>query len=102
MNKPLNKKKKERIPRGLREQVWISQFGKVFEHECYIHWCKNKINVWDFHVGHNKPESRGGTLSINNLKPICSRCNLSMSDNYTITEWEQLRGVETCCFFKYN
>ena len=26
-------------------------------------------------------------------------CNLSMSDNYTITEWAQLRGEQKCCFF---
>ena len=45
-----------------------------------------------FYVGHNKPESRGGTLSINNLKPICSRCNLSMSDNYTITRMGTIKG----------
>jgi len=24
------------------------------------------------------------------LKPICARCNLSMSDNYTIAEWDKL------------
>ena len=29
-------------------------------------------------------------LALNNLKPICARCNLSMSDNYTIKEWNNL------------
>ena len=48
------------------------------------------INVFDFHVGHDKPESKGGTLDVNNLKPICARCNLSMSDNYTIKQWDEL------------
>ena len=42
------------------------------------------------HVGHDQPESKGGTLDINNIKPICARCNLSMSDNYTIKEWNLL------------
>ena len=51
---------------------------------------KNEINVFDFHVGHDVPESKGGELDINNLKPICTRCNLSMSDNYTIQEWSKL------------
>jgi len=92
------KKKKATIPKAIREQVWIKTFGKEFEHSCYISWCKNTISVFDFHVGHDKPESKGGTLSINNLKPICARCNLSMSDNYTINEWNQLNGVkQTCC-----
>ena len=36
------------------------------------------------------PESKGGSLDINNLKPICARCNLSMGDKYTIEEWNNL------------
>ena len=31
-----------------------------------------------------------GKLDINNLKPICARCNLSMGDKYTIEEWNNL------------
>tara|TARA_B100001093_G_C26729743_1_gene971697 strand:- start:88 stop:405 length:318 start_codon:yes stop_codon:yes gene_type:complete len=81
---------KKKIPKALREQCWITNFGRVFENSCYIPWCNNKINVFDFHVGHDKPESKGGTLDIQNLKPICARCNLSMSDNYTIQEWMSL------------
>jgi hypothetical protein len=27
---------------------------------------------------------------LENLIPICSRCNLSMSDNYSIDEWNKL------------
>ena len=26
-------------------------------------------------------QNQGGTLNIDNLKPICARCNLSMSNN---------------------
>ena len=49
-------------------------------------------------MGHDKPESQGGTLDINNLKPICARCNLSMSDNFTIKQWNNLTGkTNTCC-----
>ena len=79
--------RKANIPKAIREQCWIQTMGKNFENECYIPWCKNIINVFDFHVGHDVPESEGGTLDINNIKPICARCNLSMSDNYTIQEW---------------
>ena len=82
--------KKANIPKAVREQCWLESFGKVFERRCYIPWCKNIINVWDFHVGHDIPESKGGTLDIHNLKPICARCNLSMSDNYTIAQWNEL------------
>jgi|TARA_X000000368_G_C22635730_1_gene538707 hypothetical protein len=91
--KKKNKKyQKKNIPKAIREQCWIQSFGEVFNHSCYINWCENEINVFDFHVGHDKPESKGGTLNINNLKPICARCNLSMSSNYTIQEWNNLNG----------
>jgi len=89
--------RKATIPRALREQVWIQVFGKKFENKCYINWCQNTINVWDFHVGHDVPESKGGTLEIDNLKPICARCNLSMSDNYTIKEWNNFKKKENNC-----
>jgi 5-methylcytosine-specific restriction endonuclease McrA len=87
--------KKKTIPKALREQVWIQYVGAAFDSECTISWCKNKINVFDFHVGHNTPESKGGTLSIDNLRPICSRCNHSMGANYSIDEWENtFKGKE--------
>ena len=90
MNSCIKKKRKKTIPKAIREQTWLNQFGKKYEHKCYINWCENIINVFDFHVGHDKPESKGGTLDIENLKPICSRCNHSMSDNYTINQWNKL------------
>ena len=89
-------KKKATIPKAVREQCWLQSFGKVFEHSCYIPWGKNKINVWDFHVGHDIPESKGGSLDINNIKPLCARCNQSMSDNYTIQEWIRLTKPQKC------
>ena len=81
------KDRKEKIPKAVREQVWLQNLGKVYEHKCYVSWCKNIITVFDFHVGHDIPESKGGVLELHNLKPICARCKQSMSDNYTIQEW---------------
>ena len=93
--------KKATIPKAIREQVWLQNLGKVYEHKCYVWWCHNTITVFDFHVGHDQPESKGGTLEISNLKPICARCNLSMSDKHTIKEWERLLNKKKpwyrCC-----
>lgn len=89
--KNIKKYRKANIPKALREQVWLETFGKMYEHSCHIEWCSNIINVFDFHVGHDIPESKGGTLTIDNLKPICARCNLSMGDNYTIGEWQKFK-----------
>jgi len=86
----ITKKRKETIPRALREQVWIHTAKTQFSIKCPVHWCNNKITVFDFHVGHNIPEAKGGTLALQNLKPICARCNLSMGSRYTIDEWNHL------------
>ena len=32
----------------------------------------------------------GHDLDLSNLFPICDRCNLSMADNFTIQEWNDL------------
>lgn len=79
--------KKKKIPKALAEQVWITHMGHVFRGKCRISWCKNKISVFDYECGHNVPESKGGKTTLDNLVPICARCNRSMSDNYTIDEW---------------
>ena len=81
--------KKQKIPKALREQVWIKIFGKTFESKCYINWCQSNINVFNFHVCHNIPESKGGLTIIENLFPCCANCNLSMSNKYTIDEWNK-------------
>ena len=85
---------KQPIPKALREQVWLKTSNQQFQVKCPIAWCNNKINVFDFHVGHIIPQSKGGATTISNLKPICARCNLSMSKPYTITEFSD-RFAET-------
>ena len=80
-------KTKQQLPKALREQVWLRTNKQTFKVKCPISWCNNKINVFDFHVGHMIPESKGGATRIDNLMPICAKCNLSMSNNYTITEF---------------
>lgn len=98
-NKKKGKYRKATIPKAIREQCWIQIFGEIFREKCYINWCENDISVFDFHVGHDKPESEGGTLNVSNLKPICARCNLSMSNNYTIKQWDALNGPQKkSCF----
>lgn len=52
-----------------------------------VTWCANRINVFDFQCGHNIPESKGGDTTLENLLPICGRCNISMGNRYSIDEW---------------
>jgi len=96
---------KDRIPGALREQVWLLWCGdKNFKHKCLVTWCENIMTPFNFEVGHNIPESKGGTTNINNLRPICSKCNRSMSDNYTIDEFSKIspRSSRMWECFKYQ
>jgi len=88
---------KERIPKALREQVWLHHAGKSFDVVCFVTWCTNKITVFDFHVGHNIPESKGGKLALTNLRPICARCNTSMGDRFTIDQWNAMSPANAPC-----
>jgi len=81
---------KAKISAALREQVWLQHNGRNFESKCATTWCQNKISVFDFQCGHDVPESKGGPTDINNLFPICPKCNLSMGNQYTLKEWSAL------------
>ena len=81
---------KATIPKALREQVWVTYAGRVFQRKCLVAWCQNTMTVFDFHVGHDVPEPHGGATEISNLRPICARCNLSMGSQYTVQEWSKL------------
>jgi 5-methylcytosine-specific restriction endonuclease McrA len=73
-----DKKKKQKIPSKVRYDVWATYIGShIAEHKCIC--CKRvTIKQTDFEVGHVLSEAHGGTLEINNLRPICSVCNKSM------------------------
>jgi hypothetical protein len=102
------KYKKENIPKAVREQLWLRDMGEKFRGKCKTSWCKNTITVFDFQAGHNIPEVNGGLTNLDNLVCICSRCNSSMSSNYTFTEWsEKYRSFKKtwkifACFFKHK
>jgi len=94
---------KAKIPKALREAVWLKHMGKRFEHRCLTPWCSNTINVFDFHVSHGIPESKGGLTVIENLYPLCARCNQSMGNTYTVDAWNKFKLATpwwkryTCC-----
>lgn len=88
--KPTPAYKKKKIPKAVREALWISFHKGVFEAKCHTDWCPNMINAYNFQAGHNMPESKGGQTSIDNLVPICARCNLSMGNAYTFDEWRTM------------
>jgi len=88
---------KATIPLALRQQVWKTYVGTKFESKCLVGWCTNRITAFEYDVGHNIPESKGGSLDISNLRPICHKCNKSMSNTYTIDEWNKLSKPVGAC-----
>lgn len=96
---------KVKIPRALREQVWLLHCGdKLFKHKCLVTWCENTMTPFQFEVGHNIPESKGGTIDLDNLRPICGKCNKSMGDRYTIEEFGDISRRTSRLFecFRFN
>lgn len=84
--------RKKNIPIALRREVWIKNNEKVFNAKCKVSWCNNEINPFNFECGHNIPESKGGKTNLDNLLPICSSCNKSMGNRYTIIEFGSVFG----------
>ena len=72
------KKKKSKIPKNVKINVWNTHIDpNIQRHKCLC--CKKSIiSITEFHVGHVISENAGGTLEINNLRPICASCNYSM------------------------
>jgi hypothetical protein len=69
---------KKSISATMRRKVWDEYIGKkIGEAKCLC--CKmTDITQLTFQCGHIIPECKGGELTLSNLRPICSNCNLSM------------------------
>ena len=70
--------KRKKIPKQIKTLVWNEYIGHdIMSNKCLC--CKKeKIDIRNFHCGHVIAESKGGDLTIKNLRPICAPCNLSM------------------------
>lgn len=92
---PGRRRRKQHIPKALREALWLRDNGEEYRGKCATPWCQNSITTHDFQAGHKIPEAHGGPLTLENLVPLCSRCNLSMGSSYTFDEWCALQGGRT-------
>ncbi len=73
-----NKVKKQPIKQAKKISVWHTHVGKtVGSRTCFC--CKtSEITQLNFACGHVVSEHDGGTLDVNNLRPVCTACNSSM------------------------
>jgi hypothetical protein len=74
-NKIKNKKK---IPQSVRIAVWDKYIGLVIGQKLCDICNTNNINQFNFHCAHVIAEINGGAATIENMRPICQSCNLSM------------------------
>ena len=74
---PLHLKRKK-IPKHIKTLVWNKYIGAdIASADCVS--CRTvKISNRSFHCGHVIADSKGGDMTINNLRPICEACNGSM------------------------
>jgi len=77
-NEQKTKYKKKAIPKTVKKATWDRWIGKdvgVTKCLCCEH---QEIRQFEFHCGHVIAESKGGKTNVDNMRPICAQCNLSM------------------------
>jgi len=76
-SEPLHLRRKK-IPKHIKTLVWNKYIGADIAQADCISCRQVKITNRSFHCGHVIAESKGGDMTINNLRPICEACNGSM------------------------
>ena len=82
------RRRKTPIPKTLKRMVWDTYIGaEKGEANCFC--CNHvKIRQIEFHCGHVLAEVHGGSTTVDNLRPVCAQCNLSMGST-NMTEFMQ-------------
>jgi len=76
-NKESASSKKKAIPKKVKDDAWKKYIGNKSEVLCIC--CRtDTITPFDFHAGHIVSEANGGEVTVENIRPICAACNLSM------------------------
>ncbi len=72
------KPQRKRIPKKLREEVWIKYNKDSETGICYC--CRNIVQrrKYGWHCSHVNPVCKGGEDILSNLRVCCSDCNLKM------------------------
>ena len=76
------RKKKKVIPKQKRDESWKRWIGD--QHgvsKCYC--CRvEKIKMNHFECGHVQSEATGGSLQVDNFRPVCKKCNQTMGTKH--------------------
>ena len=73
-----NNYRKKSIPKSLKKQTWDKWVGPSIGAAKCLCCNHEEIRQIEFHCGHIIAEVNGGSTTVDNLRPICAQCNLSM------------------------
>lgn len=74
--------RKKQIGVALKKRVWQKEFGDQFAFGKCPCCCSKEIDVWDFETGHVIAECKAGPNKLENLRPICHKCNKGMGSRH--------------------
>lgn len=89
------RKEKKKIVNSLRNSVWRKYHEENETATCPISWCNKPISRTKepgSHCGHIISEKNGGDTHIDNLRPICAKCNCEMG----ATNWSDYDNSSLC------
>lgn len=70
--------KKKNIPKSMKRLVWDTYIGPTIGMAKCLCCQHADIRQIEFHCGHVIAEANGGATTVENMRPICAQCNLSM------------------------
>jgi len=78
------KKSKDTIPAIRKTEVWNTYVGVAIGATKCLCCGLRDITARDFHTGHVLSEEDGGTIDVENLRPICAPCNSGMGSKHMV------------------
>ena len=75
---PPRQQKRKYIPKVVKDLTWAKWIGNDIATAKCLCCAVNDIRMNSFHCGHVVAEADGGPTTVDNLRPICATCNLSM------------------------
>ena len=74
----MSRQRKKTIPKILKDLTWQRWIGDDIAKAKCLCCGVNEIKMNSFHCGHVISEADGGPTTVDNLRPVCATCNLSM------------------------
>ena len=68
--------KSHSVGRNRRKEVWTKRNGESVMGKCYC--CEENLHILDMECGHIISHYHGGSTELENLEPICKKCNSQM------------------------